>query len=143
MISTYIRAVLDGMVEDELLQAAVYQSPQRANVDVSSVQHPFAVYFLPQEGIVDIRGNVTRAVERVQVAFLTRDPLMNVEGNNSDVLLAVVEPMVGEFLSRLREVSTITLPDEVSYRQLYQYDDTNTIGYMLDFRVRENIGFCL
>lgn len=143
MISTYITAVLNGMKADGYLQAVVFQSPQRANVDVSSVQHPFGVYFLPTEGIVDITGNATRVSERVQVAFLTRDPLMNVDGNASETLLSSVEPLVGEFLAQLRAVSVLTLPDEVSYRVLYQYDDTNTIGYLLDFRVRENIGICL
>lgn len=144
MLQDKIRELLEAMRGEGGLSAVVYQNPSRANVDLSQAAAPMAVYFLTTDGSFDIATHIMRETARVQLAIITRAADMSVDGETNDRLLReVVRPLVVNFFARLRQERTLTAPDEVGYRVLYQYDDTNTTGYLLDFRVAEKIGECL
>lgn len=102
-----------------------------------------AVFFVTTEGSIDIAGQAMRESARVQVAFVTRAADMSVDGVTNDVILEGLRPIVSDFIARLRQERTLAMPDTITYRVLYQYDDTNTTGYLLDFTASEKQGDCI
>ena len=143
MISRKIQAILDAQKNSGRLASVVYQPPARANVDLSSAAAPMAVFFVTTEGSIDIAGQAMRESARVQVAFVTRAADMSVDGVTNDVILEGLRPIVSDFIARLRQERTLAMPDTITYRVLYQYDDTNTTGYLLDFTAAEKQGDCI
>ena len=102
-----------------------------------------AVFFVTTEGSIDIAGQAMRESARVQVAFVTRAADMSVDGVTNDGILEGLRPIVADFIARLRQERTLAMPDTIPYRVLYQYDDTNTTGYLLDFTAAEKQGDCI
>ena len=143
MVSKKIRAILETMQNLHLLNSIIYQSPGRANVDLSAAVEPMAVYFVTTEGTLDIAGNVMRESARVQIAFVKRAADMSVDGATNDNTLLAIRPIIANFVARLRAERTLAEPDIINYTVLYNYDDTNTTGYLLDFRIAERVGECI
>ena len=143
MVSKKIRAILETMQNLHLLNSIIYQSPGRANVDLSAAVEPMAVYFVTTEGTLDIAGNVMRESARVQIAFVKRAADMSVDGATNDNTLLAIRPILANFVARLRAERTLNEPDIINYTVLYNYDDTNTTGYLLDFRIAERVGECI
>lgn len=143
MISQKLRTIIEAMQTAEVVGTAMYQTPSRANVDLSDAVEPMAVYFCTTEGQLDIVSQVVRERARVQIAFVKRAADMSVDGATNDNILLSIRPIVADFVARLRADRTLTEPDAIDYRVLYNYDDTNTTGYLLDFRVAERVGECI
>lgn len=126
----------------ETVASVVYQNPSRANVDLSQAAEPMAVYFCTTDGTFDVGSNTMRESARVQLAFIVRAADISVDGITNDGKLETIRPLIADFFARLRNKRTLTTGD-VTYRVLYQYDDTNTTGYLLEFTATEKQGDCI
>ena len=142
MVSKEIRDILDAMQTAETVASVVYQNPSRANVDLSQAAEPMAVYFCTTDGTFDVNTHVMRESARVQLAFIRRAADMSVDGATNDDILQLIRPLIADFFARLRSARTLHY-GEVTYRVLYNYDDTNTTGYLLEFTATEKQGDCI
>lgn len=142
MVSKEIRDILDAMRTAGVVASTVYQNPSRANVDLSQSAEPMAVYFCTTDGTFNVNTHVMRESARVQLAFIVRAADISVDGITNDGKLEGIRPLIADFFARLRNERTLSTGD-VTYRVLYQYDDTNTTGYLLEFTATEKQGDCI
>lgn len=143
MISTTIRGILEAMANAEEIAAVVYQTPTRANVDLSAVASPMAVYFVTTDGTFDISTATMIEAARVRVAFIARTNALDVEGVSNETILQSLKPAVASFLARVRDTATLAVPAVINYSVLYNYDDTQTTGWLVEFNASERQGVCL
>lgn len=127
-----------------MVASVVYQWAAKANVELDTTAHPVAVLYLFRDGSIDLTEGVYREIAEVNVLFLTHQSQLSFDGTANDALLSDMIDVATEFVARLLDDGTCeVIGNEIVVRGIYDFDDKNTTGVSLQFRVRELQGHCL
>lgn len=144
MIKETIQGILEALKDEGRLEAVVYQWPAKANVELDTTAHPVAVLFLIRDGSITLVNGLWRETAEVNVSFLDHQEELDFDGAENDVLLDGMAAVAVEMVSRIVSDGRLEIEgDEVGVHGVYDYDDKNTTGVNLQFRVRERGGHCL
>ncbi len=136
-INNAILTILNSYVESGTLAAVVYNSPSKVNVELDATAHPVAVLYIFRDGSVDINGGLYTETAEVNVLFLTHQPQLDFDGAANDVLLDSMADVARQFISDVVD-SNIgeVVGNEIVLRGVYDFNDKNTTGVSLQFRMR-------
>lgn len=139
-----IKGVLQDQKDAGVLKDVIYQTPTRANVDLSMVQDPMAVLYVITDRSIDPYRQTAR--EHAQIAglfFLVRQPQLGFDGTLNEELVEDMSYIAYDFIDRLRDIGGIQISGEVQMRTVLDMDDTNTTGVCLQFELDEMQGACI
>lgn len=144
MINTNILSILNSYVESGDLAAVVYNSPTKANVDLDTTAHPVAVLYILRDGSIDLTNGIWTEVAEVNVLFLTHQPELDFNALQNDALLDSMAEVAERFVGDLIASGSCEIVDNnITVRGVYDFNDKNTTGVSLQFRLRELQGRCL
>lgn len=139
-----ILAALEAVREAGKVAAVAYNSPQKVNVDFDAIASPAAVLYLFRDGAYDTESGLLRELADVNVLFLTHQPQLDFNGSANEALLDDMADAAAMFIAELTASGSVEfVGGEVTLRGVYDFNDKNTTGVSLQFRLRELKGRCL
>ena len=139
-----ILAALEAVREAGKVVAVTYNSPQKVNVDFDTIASPAAVLYLFRDGAYDTESGLLRELADVNVLFLTHQPQLDFRGSANEALLDDMADAAAMFIAELTASGSVEfVGGEVTLRGVYDFNDKNTTGVSLQFRLRELQGRCL
>lgn len=136
-VNNAILAILNRYVASELIASVVYNSPTKVNVELDATAHPCAVLFIFRDGAINVDGGTFSEIAEVNVMFLTQQPNLDFNALHNDELMDEMVNVATCFVSDVMaaDIGDI-IGDEIKMLGLYNYDDKNTTGVSLQFRIR-------
>ena len=144
MLSNNILNILNTLKDEQWLEAVVFGTPAKANVELDTTANPVAVLFVFRDGAIDIAQGMYREIADINVLFLTHQSQLAFGGEANEALMADMVSVATEFVARLiaSDMGEV-IGDEIAVKGVYDYDDKNTTGVSLQFRMRALQGVCL
>lgn len=135
--TTKILNILNGYVEKGTLEAVIYNSASKANVELDVTAHPCAVLYIFRDGSIDLIGGTYREVAEVNVLFLTHQEQLDFDAIENDALMDSMVEVARDFIDDVigSDIGEI-VNDAIEVRGLYDYNDKNTTGVALRFSIR-------
>lgn len=144
VLTNAILTILNGLKTDGALEAVVYNSPSKTNVELDTTAHPAAVLYIFRDGSIDLSTGLVRELADVNVMFLDQQDELDFQGLNNELILDNMVNVSKEFISRIIEANVAEIiGDEITLKGIYDFNDKNTTGVSLQFRLRELQGHCL
>lgn len=138
MINTNILSILNSYVESGELAAVVYNSPTKVNVELDTTAHPVAVLYIFRDGTINLDGGTKTESVDVNLMFLTQSEL-DFDAAQNDVLLDAMADIAERFIADVLKADFADfVGDEIAVRGIYDFDDKNTTGVALQFRLRSH-----
>lgn len=139
MINTSILSILNSYVKSGDLAAVVYNSPTKVNVDLDTTAHPVAVLYTFRDGTINLQGGTKTESADVNLMFLTHQPQLDFDAAQNDVLLDAMADIAERFIADVIAADFAEFAgNEVTVRGIYDFDDKNTTGVALQFRLRSH-----
>ena len=134
-----ILSILNGYVENGELAAVVYNSPSKVNVELDTTAHPVAVLYIFRDGTINLQGGTKTESADVNLMFLTHQPQLDFDAAQNDVLLDAMADIAERFIADVLKADFAEfVSDEIAVRGIYDFDDKNTTGVALQFRLRSH-----
>ena len=139
MINSTILSILNSYVESGELAAVVYNSPTKVNVELDTTAHPVAVLYIFRDGTINLDGGTKTESADVNLMFLTHQPQLDFDAAQNDVLLDAMADIAERFIADVIAADFAEFAgNEVTVRGIYDFDDKNTTGVALQFRLRSH-----
>lgn len=139
MINASILSIINGYVASGDLAAVVYNSPTKVNVELDTTAHPVAVLYIFRDGAISLNGGTKTEMAEVNLMFLTHQPQLDFDAAQNDVLLDAMADIAERFIADVIAADFADfVGDEVTVRGIYDFDDKNTTGVALQFRLRSH-----
>lgn len=139
MINSDILTILNGYVASGELAAVVYNSPTKVNVELDTTAHPVAVLYIFRDGTINLDGGTKTETADVNLMFLTHQPELDFDAEQNDVLLDAMADIAERFIADVIAADFAEfVGNEVTVRGIYDFDDKNTTGVALQFRLRSH-----
>ena len=143
-LTNNILSILNGLKDEGRIEAVVFGTPAKANVELDTTANPVAVLFVFRDGAIDLAQGMYREIADINVLFLTHQSQLAFDGATNDALMTQMVEVASEFVARLiaSNIGEI-IGDEIAIKGVYDYDGKNTTGVSLQFRMRAAQGRCL
>ena len=139
MINTSILSILNPYVESGDIAAVVYNSPTKVNVELDTTAHPVAVLYIFRDGAINHDGGTKTESADVNLMFLTHQSELDFDAAQNDVLLDAMADIAERFIADVIAADFAEfVGNEVVVRGIYDFDDKNTTGVALQFRLRSH-----
>lgn len=137
MINSSILSILNGYVASGDLAAVVYNSPTKVNIELDTTAHPVAVLYIFRDGAINLDGGTKTESADVILMFLTHQSELDFDAAQNDVLLDAMADIAERFIADIIAADFAEfVGNEVVVRGIYDFDDKNTTGVALQFRLR-------
>lgn len=132
-----IKNILNGYVDNGALASVVYNAPTKVNVALDTTAHPCAVLYIFRDGTIDLGEGTFSEVAEVNVLFLTHQDQLDFDAAQNDELLDAMAEVAQRFVSDVIAADFgVIVGNTIDVRGVYDFDDKNTTGVSLQFRIR-------
>lgn len=139
--------ILQGMVDDTNcpLQSWQYNRLSKANVRLDTkMPSPTALFVQIVDWKIDMNRLTKRELAHISVSFLDKQPKLDDEGMNEDVIVSKMADLAVDFITRVREDRSIRIEnDVVNVKSVFYQSDSNRTGVTVELDITEVQGTCL
>lgn len=139
--------ILQGMVDDTNcpLQSWQYNRLSKANVRLDTkMPSPTALFIQIVDWKIDMNRLTKRELAHISVSFLDKQPKLDDEGMNEDVIVSKMADLAVDFITRVRDDRSIRIEnDVVNVKSVFYQSDSNRTGVTVELDITEVQGTCL
>ena len=143
-ISAKVIQVLVGMVANGDLETYIYQTVNKANVQIDYEKTPAAVFYCLSKWNVNLNLGIVREEASVGLGFVKRQSELDYDGSHNEALVDECKALSMKFLNLLKVGGGVEImDDEIKCTTLRDKYDANVTGVWIEFNCRDNGGECL